>query len=770
MLSIKLMMAEENPTIRRMREELNCAVCHDLFDTPKTLHCFHTFCLKCIEASEKSRRRMRGKGDSENKVECPVCQESSEYPGGTKNVTTNFVYVKLVEHLNVHEKLTSGGSLECGKCQKTGNDSAVLAYCYDCQAPLCEFCSRMHKQTVELARHHVCTLEEIKLGDHPPSFNLPSSSPSEEALYVCSKHKEPLKLYCFNCQEVICRDCTVTKKEHRDHSFEFISDVIEGERAGLLEYLAPLEDMKGRFIKCSNLVRAQQEELRVKKERRTAVIDSVIEEALKLVESRRGKLHQMAQDFYDGKSKNLDLQLEDVDAVKGSITSMTDFVQTTLEKGSSVEVMLHKKQIKSRSETLRQRYLTYESFEVGGDDESRFVYDLKPIRNFGGLCDVPCVARSEAMGEGLEHPMQGEATTFVVMAKDKHGKPLPHGGGACTASITASPASRGRREVVTNTLNDNSDGTYTVSYRPQFPGVNKVSVRFDDQDINGSPYEVNVARNYSRPIGEPHAFPIPNASPWGLAMLSDTEMVVTASDYMVHIYNINGEELGLVNSDFIRPYGIATDHEGNLWITDRESHMVQKFQRNEKGEFVKIHQFGSRGVNPGQFSHPRGIAVNPDNGFIYISDMKNNRIQIFDEECNYKDQFGSPGKTEGLFNLPAGLCFNKEGKLVVCDDHNCRLQVFDGEGSFVETLGTTPGQKGLLCSPIGIATDFHGRYVITEFGSHCVTFLSAEGDILNCVRSIGKGYGHFVHPRGIALDSAGYVYVADNENMRVTRF
>lgn len=790
-------MAEsENPTIRRMSAELSCAVCHELFDAPKTLICLHTFCAKCLERSEVARRHLRSaaRGDNTDRIECPVCSEGTVVSGGAKGITTNFVYVKLVEHLHIHEKLTSGHPLECGKCmQNTGEGRNLsVSFCYDCQAPLCEFCQRMHRQTADLATHHISSLEEIRQVDLPPlmSSSGNSASHSDDVLYVCSKHREPLRLYCFTCNEVICRDCTITQKDHRDHSFEFISEVIENERAGLLECLEPLSEMKEKITRCSNKVRAFEVELEKRQLSKKQKIDQAVGEGMKLLEMRREKLQGSLQKVHVIKHKNVDLKLEEIAMVKGSVDSAIEFTKTTVEKGSDVEVMMYKKEIIARSATLKEMLNgSYDTFEAEADSMD-FVYDLSPVKEFGKLCETPSADVSTADGEGLYCPMQDENTTFTVQAKDGKGQPLLHGGSMCSAHISITPAPTGQLETVLNSVVDNQDGSYTVSYRPCFPGVHRVAIKFDEQEICGSPYKANVVRNYTRPIGAPHAFSLPNASPWGVAMVSDTEMVVTASDCIVHVYNINGTEVDSIQSNFTRPYGVSTDHKGHLWITDREAHTVQKFYRNDKGEFVKIFQFGSRGINAGQFSHPRGIAVNPVSDFIYISDMKNNRIQIFKPESpvpryaekfgasgkgessvpRYAEQFGAPGKGEGLFNLPAGLCFNRDGNLVVCDDHNCRLQVFDPEGRFIETLGTTRGQKGLLCSPIGISMDFHGRYVITEFGSHCVTFLSPKGDILNCVRSVGPGYGQFVHPRGVTLDSAGYVYIADNENMRIARF
>ena len=257
-------------------------------------------------------------------------------------------------------------------------------------------------------------------------------------------------------------------------------------------------------------------------------------------------------------------------------------------------------------------------------------------------------------------------------------------------------------------------------------------------------------------------------------MLNDRELALTASDNMVHIYTTGGEEKETIRSNFTRPYGIWCHRDDTLWITDREAHNVQKFSRQgTRGKFEKVFQFGLRGVNPGQFSHPRGITLHPDTGTVYVSDMKNHRIQIFRQDYpvpKYQGHFGGPGKSPGLFNLPAGLCFDHHDRLLICDDHNCRVQVFNPEGRFLHTLGTMRSQKGLLCSPIGVSCDSYGRYIITEFGSHTITFMSPEGKILSCVRYLGPEYGQFIHPRGVACDSIGYVYVADHENMRIVRF
>ena len=45
-----------------------------------------------------------------------------------------------------------------------------------------------------------------------------------------------------------------------------------------------------------------------------------------------------------------------------------------------------------------------------------------------------------------------------------------------------------------------------------------------------------------------------------------------------------------------------------------------------EGKFLT--SFGTKGSGPGQFSHPRGIAVDK-NGVVYVSDHLNNHLQLF---------------------------------------------------------------------------------------------------------------------------------------------
>jgi DNA-binding beta-propeller fold protein YncE len=85
--------------------------------------------------------------------------------------------------------------------------------------------------------------------------------------------------------------------------------------------------------------------------------------------------------------------------------------------------------------------------------------------------------------------------------------------------------------------------------------------------------------------------------------------------------------------------------------------------------------FGSPGSGPGQFNAPMAICTANDR--IYVCDSSNHRIQMFDREGTYINQFGS----KQLRN-PRDMCFHDD-LLYVCDYGNSKIVVFDPNGSEV---------------------------------------------------------------------------------------
>jgi DNA-binding beta-propeller fold protein YncE len=120
---------------------------------------------------------------------------------------------------------------------------------------------------------------------------------------------------------------------------------------------------------------------------------------------------------------------------------------------------------------------------------------------------------------------------------------------------------------------------------------------------------------------------------------------------------------------FDRPYGLAVDPTGFVYVTDLNQRRVQKHTFD--GSFVT--QWGSSGSGPGQFTFPTGVAVAP-NGDVYVTDFS--RISQFTSAGTFLTSWGTSGSGPGQFSVPYGLALSGSGDLYVADSFNHRVQRF----------------------------------------------------------------------------------------------
>ena len=93
--------------------------------------------------------------------------------------------------------------------------------------------------------------------------------------------------------------------------------------------------------------------------------------------------------------------------------------------------------------------------------------------------------------------------------------------------------------------------------------------------------------------------------------------------------------VGIPGDTFNRPTDVAWDQQGNIFISDGYGNSrVAKYDKN--GVYVKA--WGSRGAGIGQFNTVHSIAVDAQ-GNVYAGDRGNSRIQVFDNNGNFKTQF-----------------------------------------------------------------------------------------------------------------------------------
>jgi DNA-binding beta-propeller fold protein YncE len=145
-----------------------------------------------------------------------------------------------------------------------------------------------------------------------------------------------------------------------------------------------------------------------------------------------------------------------------------------------------------------------------------------------------------------------------------------------------------------------------------------------------------------------------------------------------------GAEIGIA-------HGMRLDRDGHLWLTDCGRHRVLK--TTVDGEILR--EIGTPdviGADERTFYAPTDVAFGAD-GSVYVSDgYGNNRIVQLDPDGGFIRAWGKRGSAPGEFDTPHSVAVAPDGRVLVSDRHNHRIQIFDPDGTWREEwrhLGAT---------------------------------------------------------------------------------
>jgi 6-bladed beta-propeller protein len=143
---------------------------------------------------------------------------------------------------------------------------------------------------------------------------------------------------------------------------------------------------------------------------------------------------------------------------------------------------------------------------------------------------------------------------------------------------------------------------------------------------------------------------------------------------------------GTPGSTFNRPTDVAWDKAGNIYIADGigNTNRVEKFDKD--GKYIK--QWGSTGSENGQFNGVKSLAVDAQDN-VYVADLGNKRIQVFDSDGNYKSTISNVGN-------PLTMCITKGPTQYLYVAHSAELVdgMEDAAIYKVQLNGTVVGKFG----------------------------------------------------------------------------
>jgi DNA-binding beta-propeller fold protein YncE len=126
------------------------------------------------------------------------------------------------------------------------------------------------------------------------------------------------------------------------------------------------------------------------------------------------------------------------------------------------------------------------------------------------------------------------------------------------------------------------------------------------------------------------------------------------------------------NGKKARLNNVTIDKNGKIYLVSEETGHIYVFDEDRK----LILQFGDKGGSTGKLSRPKAIGVDNKDGKMYVADYMRHTINVYNKEGKFIFEFGGRGLSPGWFAYPTGISVDNSGRVFIADYFNSRVQIF----------------------------------------------------------------------------------------------
>jgi DNA-binding beta-propeller fold protein YncE len=298
---------------------------------------------------------------------------------------------------------------------------------------------------------------------------------------------------------------------------------------------------------------------------------------------------------------------------------------------------------------------------------------------------------------------------------------------------------------------------------PETPRIKFLYTIAEPEDINISQGWFKKMLDYLK--GSPRK---PIAGPYGIEMDAEGRLYVVDTFYKaIHVFDTKKAKHYLFPEkqmeEFLNPVNIALGTEGRIYVSDSGSKLIHVF--TEQGRRYQ------KSIGQGRFKRPTGLAVNSRTGELLVLDTPASRLLVFNEQdLSLKRVVGKESKESEGLHYPTNITVTQEGWVYITDSFNYRIQKRNPELEFISNFGAAGDGPGYFSRPKGVATDSEGHVYVADALFDNVQIFDSEGRLLLAFGKPGSGSGEFWLPNALFIDDHDRIYVSDSYNRRVQVF
>lgn len=220
-------------------------------------------------------------------------------------------------------------------------------------------------------------------------------------------------------------------------------------------------------------------------------------------------------------------------------------------------------------------------------------------------------------------------------------------------------------------------------------------------------------------------------------------------------------EIGVGLYGFLFPESVKVDPQDNIWVVDRGSSLVIKFDPSgqvamvmgRKPEAITV---GTPGRGAGAPGAGRGADAPAGRGGAEAPAAAGRGAG------GGRGPVGPGGTPGDLFGQPTDVAWDAAGNIYVADGYrNSRIAKYDKNGKWIKGWGIKGAELGQLDVPHSIALDAQGNVYVAELGNKRIQVFDGEGTSKRSILAIGT-------PRAICIAPGAHQYLYSSNSSEPT--